>query len=325
MMLTQTLIKTKAKKHKIDGTLKIHHRSQRPAYNFSVGPYRLELARVTKIMGVINLTPDSFSHDGCLLNIKNGREAKERAFHLAEKMIYDGADIIDVGGESTRPESMRISIKEEIARVIPTIRLLAKRCTVPISVDSYKGKVVQSALDAGALIVNNIMGTTTNKSLLKMVNNYDAGIVLMHIRGTPNSMQKNIEYGDLCKDIIQSLNQSIENCLEAGIKRDKIIIDPGIGFGKTVAHNLQILNRLRKFQTLRQPLLIGPSRKSFIGKILSRDVSYRILGTGASITTAILNGAHIVRVHDVKAMKEIVTMTDAILNEGDTFSDSQLN
>lgn len=159
------------------------------------------------------------------------------------------------------------------------------------------------------------MGTNPDLSLLRMIKNYNAAIVLMHIRKTPRTMQKNIYYRDVTAEIISSLQKSIEKCLEIGIKSDRIIVDPGIGFGKTVEHNLEILNRLGDFKRLRRPLLVGTSRKSFIGKVLNRNVRHRLIGTAASVCASILKGAHIVRVHDVKAIKETVIMTDAIINE----------
>jgi len=222
--------------------------------------------------------------------------------------------MIDIGGESTRPGAFRITAKEEIDRVIPIIRAIVKKTTVPISIDTYKPLVAKAALDAGVSIVNNIMGTNPNDNLLKMIKKYDVAVVLMHIRGTPQTMQNNIHYHDLIDEIIGALRNSIEKCLEIGIKPDKIILDPGIGFGKTVEHNLEILNRLGDFQALKHPLLIGTSRKSFIGKVLDREVGNRIMGTAATVATGIVHGAHIVRVHDVKQMKETVSMTDAILN-----------
>ncbi len=262
-------------------------------------------------MGVVNVTPDSFSRDGCL----SRTGGPKYALSLAQKYIRDGADIIDIGGESSRPGALRITAKEEINRVIPTIQALVKKTTVPISIDTYKPLVAKAALDAGASIVNNIMGTNNpNDNLLKMIKKYDAAVVLMHMRGTPQTMQRNIHYHDLIDEIISALGKSIEKCLEIGIKSDKIILDPGIGFGKTVEHNLEILNRLDDFGALERPLLIGTSRKSFIGKVLNREVGNRLMGTAATVTTSITRGAHIVRVHDVKAMKEIALMTDAILN-----------
>ncbi len=263
-------------------------------------------------MGIVNVTPDSFSQDGCL---RKPRKSHTAALSLAQKHIREGADIIDIGGESTRPGAARVSAKEEISRTIPIIEALAKKIRIPISIDTYKPMVAKAALDAGASIINNIMGSKPDPGLLKMVKNYNATIVLMHIQGSPQTMQRRVFYRDLIGEIIGSLQKSIEKCLEIGLKSDRIIIDPGIGFGKTVDHNLEILNRLGDFKTLRHPLLVGTSRKSFIGKVLDKDIGHRLIGTAATVCASILRGAHIVRVHDVKAIKDTVTMVDAITNE----------
>jgi len=284
---------------------------RRRRYTIVARSHTLSLGDRTQIMGIVNVTPDSFSEDGCL---NKTRESPD-ALRLAQKHIRNGADIIDIGGESTRPGASRIPAKEEISRVIPTIAALAKKTTIPISVDTYKPMVAKAALDAGASIVNNIMGADPSHSLLKMVQKYESAVVLMHIRKTPQTMQRNVHYHDLIGEITDSLRKSIEKCLEIGIKSDKIILDPGIGFGKTVEHNLEILNRLGDFEILNHPLLIGTSRKSFIGKVLDREVESRLMGTAATITAGIVHGAHIVRVHDVKQMKETVAMTDAITNQ----------
>jgi len=284
----------------------------RKHFTIQTASHRLTLGGHTRIMGIINITPDSFSQDGCL---QRPHEACRRACLRAQKQIKEGADIIDVGGESTRPNAKRISVAEEINRVIPTVTILAKKTKVPISIDTHKPFVAKAALDAGASIVNNIMGTNPSPSLLKMVKNYKAAIILMHIKGTPRTMQTSIYYHHLINEIIDSLRKSIEKCLDIGIKSDKIILDPGIGFGKTVEHNLEILNRLSDFRSLKRPLLIGTSRKSFIGKVLKKEVGQRLMGTAATVSTSILRGAHIVRIHDVKAIRDTVTMTDAIINE----------
>ncbi|OGX25989.1 MAG: dihydropteroate synthase, partial [Omnitrophica WOR_2 bacterium GWF2_38_59] len=198
---------------------------------------------------------------------------------------------------------------------IPAIKLLAKDVSVPISVDSYKPRVVKMALDAGATIVNDIMGTNPDKSLLKMVKDCNAAIVLMHIKGIPENMQRNVSYSNLIENIYKILQKSIEKCFEIGIKSDRIIIDPGIGFGKTLENNLEIVNRLNAFRSLNKPLLIGTSRKSFIGKVLDKEVDDRLIGTVSTVCTSIIRGAHIVRVHNVAAIKDAVIMTDAIVNE----------
>lgn len=291
-----------------------YHAEARPARtNFVIRPrdFQLQLGIETKIMGILNLSPDSFSGDG---RLSNGKTDIKKNVEYAQKLIAQGADIIDVGGESTHPGARRISIKEEIDRIIPTIRSLAKKVNVPISVDTYKATVAKYALDAGASIINDIMGTDVEKGILKMVKKYEAAIVLMHIRGTPRTMQQNISYDNLIQEIMRALQKSIEKCLENGIKSDKIIIDPGIGFGKTVEHNLEIINRLSDFSSLNQPLLMGASRKSFIGKVLDKDIEDRLIGTIVTVCASVLNGSHIVRVHDVGKIKESLIMLDTIMN-----------
>ncbi|MCK5214051.1 MAG: dihydropteroate synthase [Candidatus Omnitrophica bacterium] len=262
-------------------------------------------------MGIINITPDSFSQDGCL---KQKKDPVTSAVNRAQKFARQGAHIIDIGGESSRPGSSRISVKEEIKRVLPSLKILVKKNLLPISIDTYKPTVAKHALDAGAAIVNNIKGNKTDTSLLKMVRDYNAAIILMHMKGTPKSMQRRLSYKNLIIDIIGELRKSVENCLEIGIKSDKIIIDPGIGFGKSVAHNLEIIKNLDAFKVLRLPVLIGTSRKSFIGNILNKDIPQRLMGTAATVCASILNGAHIVRVHDVKEIADCCKMTDAIIN-----------
>lgn len=287
-------------------------KQSRKIFKLTAGPYTLELGKQTRVMGIVNLTPDSFSRDGCLTRSRGG---VRRAVALAEIMVREGADFLDIGGESTRPGSRRVRVSEEIRRVIPVVKALAQRIKIPISVDTYKTIVAQRALDAGAVIINNIMGTKKNKSLLKMVRDYDAAIVLMHIRGIPRTMQSDVVYRNLLVEIAESLEKSIENCLEIGIKSDRIIVDPGLGFGKGLEHNLQIINRLKYLSRLNQPILIGASRKSFIGKVLNQDGSGRLWGSLACVCAGILNGAHILRVHDVQQTKQIAVMTDAIINE----------
>ncbi|MBI5150474.1 MAG: dihydropteroate synthase [Candidatus Omnitrophica bacterium] len=262
-------------------------------------------------MAIVNMTPDSFSGDGCLAA---GGDAVRKAVGRVRRFIQEGADIIDVGGESSRPGARRISAREEINRVVPLIRELSRRVKIPVSVDTYKPLVARHALDAGATIVNNIMGAKPDPGFLRMVCRYNAAVVLMHMRGTPRTMQKNIRYRDVVREITAALKKSIEKCLEIGIKSDKIIIDPGIGFGKTVEHNLEIIRRLRCFEALKCPVLIGTSRKSFIGKLLHVDQTRRLEGSLATVAASILNGAHIVRVHDVRPTKQVAVMTDAIMN-----------
>lgn len=272
----------------------------------SAGKYKLDLSERTHIMGILNTTPDSFSDGGLYLD-------KDRAVERAFEMEVQGADIIDIGGESTRPGARAVSARQECGRVIPIIKILAKRLKIPISIDTSKFEVAQKALDCGAVIVNDISGLKKEPKLAKLAKRYNAAIVLMHIKGTPRTMQKKPEYKSLICEIMNSLRESISIAKDAGIPDDKIVIDPGIGFGKTAEHNLKILKRLREFKSLGYPIAIGPSRKSFIGKILGVDVDERLFGTSASVAVAVHNGANILRVHDVRQMREVARLTDAIL------------
>lgn len=287
------------------------HPFTRPQFIISASHHRIELGKKTKIMGILNVTLDSFSDDGLLKRIGNDPSAHA---HRALKLIQEGADIIDIGGESTRSGSKPVSLRQEIERVIPVISLLAKKTKIPISVDTYKPEVAQLALESGASIVNTIRGTQPNAALSKIVSRYRAAIVLMHMRKTPQTMQKNISYRHLIPEVIAALNKSIRKCLETGIKSDKILIDPGIGFAKTAEHNFEIIKHLAEFSILKRPILIGTSRKSFIGKIINKEPQKRIFGTATTVSACILNGAHIVRVHDVKQMRDVVNIADAIIN-----------
>ena len=266
----------------------------------------LTLGHVTRIMGIVNGSPDSFSGDGKINTTA--------CLRYARKLIREGADIIDIGGESTRPGALSVPLKEEIRRVIPVIDVLAREIKVPISVDTSKLRVARCALDAGASIVNNIKGTQLSKSFLKMVRDYEACIVIMHMRGTPATMHSKAHYKDVVSEVIEELKISVEKCLEIGIKKERIIVDPGIGFAKTVDQNLLLINHLNRLNILHCPILLGTSRKSFIGQILNKDPGKRLMGTAATMTAGVIHGAHIVRVHDVKEIKDTVKMTDAILN-----------
>ena len=266
----------------------------------------LTLGHVTRIMGIVNGSPDSFSGDGKINTTA--------CLRYARKLIREGADIIDIGGESTRPGALRVSSEEEIRRVIPVIDVLAREIKVPISVDTSKLRVARCALDAGASIVNNIRGAQISTGFLKMVRDYKAAIVLMHMRGTPAGMQAHTHYENVINEVIEEIKISIEKCLAIGIKKDRIIVDPGIGFAKTVDQNLMLINHLNRLNVFHCPILLGTSRKSFIGQILQNDVGQRLMGTAATVTAGVMRGAHIVRVHDVKAIKETLKITDAILN-----------
>jgi dihydropteroate synthase len=291
------------------GTMSVSYRSPaREEFIINAGRFKLELGKRTLIMGIVNITPDSFSGDG----LYKRYSIKSVLMHIDE-LIRDGADIIDIGGESTRPGSEPISVRQEINRIIPIIKNLARRINVPISVDTYKAEVAKEALYAGASLVNDIMGLRGNSAMARVVAEFDAPIILMHIKGKPRTMQHNPRYRSLISEIRSELYKSVQKAVEFGIDKEKTIIDPGIGFGKTPAHNLQIISRLSELKSLDRPILIGCSRKSFIGNILNLPVQERLMGTAASVALAIAGGAHIVRVHDVKLMRQVAEITDAVI------------
>ena len=267
---------------------------------------KLELGRRTLIMGILNVTPDSFSDGGLFTPV-------EAALDYAEKMAAEGADIIDVGGESSRPGSDPVPAEVEMDRVLPVIERLAKAIEIPISIDTYKSSVARRALDMGACIVNDISALRGDPDMASVVAETGVPVVLMHMKGTPKHMQLDPRYESLIIEIASFLRDRIRVAVDAGIAPSQIIIDPGIGFGKTIAHNLEIIRRLREFKSLGKPILIGTSRKSFIGKVLGLPVDDRLEGTAATVATAITNGADIVRIHDVKEMARVARMTDAIV------------
>jgi dihydropteroate synthase len=227
-------------------------------------------------------------------------------------MVSEGADIIDIGGESTRPGSDSISLEDELDRVIPVIKGIAHENSIPISIDTCKSEVAKAALDAGASIINDISAMRFDPKIADVAAESGVPLILMHMQGTPRDMQKNPEYEDVIKDIKAFLNERIEFAVSKGLSREKIIIDPGIGFGKTLENNYDIIRRLNEFTEMEQPVLIGTSRKSFIGLTLDVDVKERLIGSLATITMSIINGVDIVRVHDVKESMQTVRMTDAI-------------
>lgn len=271
----------------------------------------LNLDHQTRIMGIINLTPDSFSGDG-LYNSKLG-SCLNLALIKAKNMVSEGADIIDLGGQSTRPGAKNISAKVELARTLPVVKLLAKKINKPISIDTTRPLVAQACLDSGAQIINDVSGLR-DKRMIKVAARYKAAVVIMHMRGVPLNMQKTIAYHSLIDDIALYLKNAIDRAQAGGIKPDKIIVDPGIGFGKKPEHNLEIIKRLAEFRILGKPILIGTSRKSFIGKVLNADVDNRSIGTLATCVIAAQNGASIIRVHDVKEANQALRMTDAVKN-----------
>ncbi len=271
------------------------------------GDYRLNLGGRVRIMGVLNLTPDSFSGDGLYGDVG---AAVERANRLQD----EGADVIDIGAESSRPGAKEIPVEEELGRILPVLKKLYRKVKIPISVDTYKFEVAQRALDAGASIINDITGLNYAPAIARLAAGYNAGLVLMHMKGNPRTMQKNPRYKTLIPEIIKYLKNSMRVAYKAGVKTQQIAVDPGIGFGKTLRHNLEILRNLTAFKVLGRPLMVGPSRKSFIGSILDLPVSKRLEGTLACLVVCALNGANILRVHDVKAAKRALEVTEAIIN-----------
>jgi len=279
---------------------------QRKSYNLSFPSKSINLAEKVAVMGILNLTPDSFYDGG---KYKGEKEILNRV----EQMVKEGADIIDIGGESTRPGALPVTEKEEIKRVIPYIRKITHLFDIPVSIDTYKSKVAISALEEGAQMVNDISGLRFDPEMVKVVSSYNVPIVIMHIKGTPRNMQNNPRYESLMDEIISYLDDGIQRAVKAGIDPEKVIVDPGIGFGKTVEHNLFILKRLSELKVLGKPILIGVSRKSFIGKVLGLPVEKRLTGSLAASCVAVMEGARIIRTHDVKETREVVDLTDAIL------------
>lgn len=258
-------------------------------------------------MGVLNITPDSFYDGGVSMKV-------EDALKKAEKMIAEGADIIDVGGESTRPGAQPISSHEERKRILPAIREMRKNFPVPISVDTYKAETAEAALAEGADIVNDIGGLRLDPKMARVAARYKAGVIVMHIQGTPQTMQDAPVYRDLLREIKEFLRESIHIGTKAGIPEDRFIVDPGIGFGKTCAHNVQILKNLSTFLDLNRPILIGLSRKSFLGEKTGLPVRERLEGSLAASVAAILKGVSILRTHDVKETKRAAEVADLFRN-----------
>ncbi len=284
-------------------------------YNISCGGHILSFGARTCIMGILNVTPDSFSDGGSFFTT-------DVAVAHGKKLVEDGADIIDVGGESTRPFSDAVSAEEEARRVVPVIEKLSKRIPVPISIDTTKAAVAKQAIEAGASIINDIGALRTDNNMAAVAAKYGVPVILMHMKGNPKTMQVAPVYDDLIDEVKKFLENGINMAEKNGISRSKIIIDPGIGFGKTVEHNLLLINHLHEFTSLDAPILIGPSRKSFIRNILfdkpagdiKADIPAMETGTQAAVAAAVLHGAHIVRVHDVAGTYKTIKIIDAIKN-----------
>jgi dihydropteroate synthase len=270
-----------------------------------------KIGHQTLVMGILNVTPDSFSDGGRFFDT-------EKAAEHAQRLIREGADILDIGGESTRPGSDPITLKEELRRVIPVIKRVRQMSKIPISIDTYRAETAEAALSAGADIINDISALRFDPRMKGLAARAKVPIILMHMLGEPKTMQQNPIYHDVMGDIIQFLRERIDTAVRAGIDEQQIWVDPGIGFGKKIEHNIEILRRLRELKILQKPILLGTSRKFFLGA-LAGDPALpphdRLEGTIASNVISVLNGADIVRVHDVRAMKRALRITDAVVRK----------
>lgn len=264
-----------------------------------------DFSKKTYIMGILNVTPDSFS-DGGKYN------KTDAAIERALRMVAEGADIIDIGAESTRPGAPEVSEEEELERILPVVKVLLEKTDVVLSIDTYKAKVAEECLKLGAGIINDISGLNADDRMAEVISDYDAYCILMHMQGTPKTMQKSPHYGEVISDIINELRNTLKKAELSGIKPEKIMLDPGIGFGKTQEHNLEIINNLKEFKTLGKPLLVGASRKTFIGKILGTETNNRLEGSIATAVISSLNGANVIRVHDVEESVRAIKVTDKI-------------
>lgn len=274
--------------------------------SLSIREHKFFWGQRTYLMGILNITPDSFSDGGQFNEL-------QAAIAQAEYMIDNGADIIDIGGQSTRPGAEKISVQEEFNRVIPVIKAIRQQFSIPISVDTTRATIAQDAIAAGADLINDISGGTFDPEMFSVAANLDVPIILMHMRGTPQTMQQMTDYQDLVADIIDFLSHQIQNAIACGVRESKIIIDPGIGFAKTPEQNIELLRRLSEFKALKVPILVGTSRKSFIGKIINQpEPQKRVWGTAATCCSAIMSGADILRVHDVAEIYDVSRVTDTI-------------
>ena len=289
--------------------------SPRKKFNLRLCSGKLVLGERTLVMGVLNVTPDSFSDGGKFY-------AEEQAMEHAVQMERAGADLIDVGAESTRPGSEEISIEAELRRVLPVLGGLRRLLKIPISIDTQKAEVAEAALDAGAEIINDISGLKNDPKIAEVAARHGVPLILMHMRGEPRTMQKGPFARDVMREVMQGLRKSVILARKAGVPKSQIILDPGIGFGKSFAQNYELVQKLSQLAKLGYPLLVGTSRKGFLGATLARDgkpapPEERIWGTAATVTASILNGAHIVRVHDVAEMVQVARVADCLLDPKD--------
>jgi dihydropteroate synthase len=286
--------------------------SSRKKFSLRLRSGKLVLGERTLVMGVLNVTPDSFSDGGKFFDT-------ERAVEQALAMERAGADLLDIGGESTRPGAASISAQEELARVLPVLQALRGWIKIPVSVDTQKSEVAEAALDAGAQVINDIFGLKSDPRIAEVAARRRVPLILMHMRGEPRTMQIGPFARDVIKDVMQGLRQSVVIARKAGVPKSQIILDPGIGFGKSFAQNYELLQRLPQLAKLGYPLLVGTSRKGFLGATLARDgkpapPQERIWGTAATVTASIMNGAHIVRVHDINEMVQVARVADCLLD-----------
>jgi dihydropteroate synthase len=278
---------------------------ERNRFIWRAGPYVLDCRARTLVMGIVNVTPDSFSDGGRFFD-------PEVAVSRGIEMVRDGADIVDVGGESTRPGSDPVSVEDEQARVLPVIKRLAAEVDVPISVDTRKHEVAEAAVDVGATIVNDVTAGS-DPDMFRLVRERDVGMVLMHMKGQPKTMQESPRYDDVVREVHDYLDLRVRAAVDAGVVWDRLCIDPGLGFGKTKDHSLRLMKETDALLDLGRPMLVGPSRKSFVGDVLGTEIGERLEGTAGAVAYMVAKGAHIVRVHDVKEMTRVVRVVDAIL------------
>jgi len=267
----------------------------------------LSLAERVHVMGILNVTPDSFSDGGRYVDA-------DAACAHAMAMIEQGADLLDIGAESSKPGAVAIDEEEERRRLLPIVRELCRRTTIPLSIDTTKAAIAEEALDAGAALINDISALRFDPRMASVVARSGAGVILMHMQGTPATMQRTASYTYVVEDVRAFLAARLEVAQQAGIPRDRILLDPGIGFGKNCEHNVTLLNHLDAFQTLGRPIVVGVSRKAFLGKILGRTIDERLMGTAGAVAVAIMKGARVIRVHDVAPIRDVVKIVEAIMS-----------
>ncbi|MBN1871931.1 MAG: dihydropteroate synthase [Candidatus Omnitrophica bacterium] len=295
-------------------TIKLRENSTDNKFKLTWGKFSLDLSRKTYIMGVLNRTPDSFSDGGHFMKI-------DAAVKRVMAMVAEGADIIDIGGESTRPGAEPVDIETELERTIPLIQRVARNIRAPISIDTSKSEVAEEAIKNGASMINDVSGLRSDLGIARVARDYDVPLIIMHMRGTPKTMQAKARYDSVLEEILNELRESLNIAEKAGVDGNKIIVDPGIGFGKTVEHNLEIINNFDRLKALNKPLLIGVSRKSFMANILKEngvspedvEKSGRLIGTIVTSVASVIKGANILRVHDVKEIYQAVKISDAML------------